>query len=53
MTYNELRHLADSWGLVMMGVFYFALVGWAFLPRSRPGNSRAAYMIFDKDHDDG
>lgn len=53
MSYDALRHLADSWGLVMMGVFYLALVGWAFLPRSRPANRRAAEMIFDKDHDDG
>jgi cytochrome c oxidase cbb3-type subunit 4 len=53
VSYNELRHLADSWGLVLMGVVYFALVGWAFLPRTRGANSRAAEMIFDKDHDDG
>jgi cytochrome c oxidase cbb3-type subunit 4 len=53
VSYDALRHLADSWGLVMMGVFYLALVGWAFLPRSRGANSRAAGMIFDKDHDDG
>jgi cbb3-type cytochrome oxidase subunit 3 len=37
----------------MMGVVYLALIGWAFLPRSRPANRRAAAMIFDEDHDDG
>jgi cytochrome c oxidase cbb3-type subunit 4 len=53
VSYDALRHLADSWGLVLMGVVYLALIGWAFLPRSRAANSRAAEMIFDKDHDDG
>ena len=53
MSYDELRHLADSWGLVLMAVIYLALVGWAFLPRTRGANSRAAEMIFDKGHDDG
>ena len=53
MSYDALRHLADSWGLVMMGIVYLALIGWAFLPRSRGANARAARMIFDEDHDDG
>ena len=51
MSYDSFRSLADSWGLVMMGVFYLAFVGWAFLPRTRGSNHKAAQMIFDKDDD--
>jgi len=51
MSYDALRHLADSWGLVAMGVAYLVLVGWAFLPRNRARNRDAANMIFkDADH---
>ncbi|MCF2514720.1 cbb3-type cytochrome c oxidase subunit 3 [Sphingomonas sp. G124] len=51
MSYNELRHLADSWGLVVMAAIYLVLVGWAFLPRNRQRNRDAATMIFkDPDH---
>ena len=35
MDYQELRHFADSWGLVFMVVTLAALVGWAFRPGSR------------------
>ncbi|MBS0502371.1 MAG: cbb3-type cytochrome c oxidase subunit 3 [Proteobacteria bacterium] len=48
MTYNEFRHLADSWGLVFMGVTYVMLVGWALLPRNRDTNRAAALMILDE-----
>lgn len=51
MSYDALRHFADSWGLVVIGVAYLALVGWAFLPRNRGRNRDAAKMIFeDADH---
>jgi cytochrome c oxidase cbb3-type subunit 4 len=53
MSYEALRHLADTWGLVMMGVCYVALVGWVLLPRARAANRRASEMIFDEDHDHG
>jgi len=49
--YDLLRHLADSWALVAMLVFYFIFVGWAFLPRNRQRNREAANIIFkDADH---
>jgi|GEM_PF-636640 len=46
MSYNELRHLADSYGLAIMIVAYLVLVGWAFRPGSRRQNDSAANMIF-------
>ncbi|WP_298398637.1 cbb3-type cytochrome c oxidase subunit 3 [Sphingobium sp.] len=50
MTYEALRHFADSWGLVFMGVSYLILVGWHFLPRGRRHSRDAATMIFrDRD----
>lgn len=51
MSYDALRHFADSWGLVFMGLVYLTLIGWAFLPRNRNSNRKAATMIFeDRDH---
>ncbi|SCW35564.1 cytochrome c oxidase cbb3-type subunit 4 [Sphingobium faniae] len=49
MSYNELRHWADSWGLVCMAVVYLILVGWVFLPKGRERSDKAARMIFDED----
>jgi len=51
MSYDSLRHLADSWGLVIMVGVFAVLIGWAFLPRNREANRRAANSIFDEaDH---
>jgi cytochrome c oxidase cbb3-type subunit IV len=51
MTYNELRHFADSWGLVMMGVLYLSFVGWTFRKGASKHNEDAANMVFkDDDH---
>ncbi len=49
MNYNDLRHFADSWGLVFMGAAYLVLVGWAFLPKGRQRSNEAARMIFEND----
>ena len=51
MSYDELRHMADSWGLVVMAVLFIVFVGWTFLPGSRERLDEAAIMIF-KDGDD-
>jgi cytochrome c oxidase cbb3-type subunit 4 len=50
MTYHEFRHLADSWGLVFMGLTSLVLVGWALLPRNRAANRAAARIILDEEH---
>lgn len=52
MTYDLLRHFADSWGLVLMVVLFLTFTGWAFRPGSRQISKDAAHMIF-KDDDNG
>lgn len=47
--YDVLRHFADSWGLVMMGVMFVTFVGWTFLPRARDAHVRAATMILENE----
>lgn len=49
MSYDMLRHFADSWGLVFMGCAYGLLVGWHFLPHGRRHSRRAATMILEAD----
>ncbi|APL96501.1 cbb3-type cytochrome c oxidase subunit 3 [Sphingobium indicum] len=47
MSYDALRHFADSWGLVFMGLLYAILIGWHFLPHGRQRSADAALAIFD------
>lgn len=49
MSYDMLRHFADSWGLVFMGSTYLLLIGWLFLPRGGERADRAATAIFETD----
>ncbi len=51
-TYEALRHLADSWGLLAMVITFLALCIWPFRPGARKRNDDAALSIF-KDTDDG
>ncbi|WP_068072146.1 cbb3-type cytochrome c oxidase subunit 3 [Novosphingobium lentum] len=51
-TYDALRHLADSWGLVAMGVFFTLFVAWPFRPGASNRNQAAATSIFEDDDDD-
>lgn len=46
MSYDALRHFADSWGLVFMGLSYLLLIGWHFQPGAHRRSSHAATMIF-------
>lgn len=50
--YENLRHFADSYGLVAMLVVFLALCAWPFRPGARKHNRAAAKSIF-KDQDDG
>ena len=49
MSYDALRHFADSWGLVFMGATYGLLIGWHFPPHGRQHSHRAATMIFESE----
>lgn len=52
MTYDALRHFADSYGLILLGLVFIALVGWTFRPGARRRNTRAAQSIFEQDECD-
>ena len=48
-TYETLRQLADSWGLVAMFICFGACALWPFRPGARQSNDTAAMMIFEED----
>ena len=47
--YDFMRHLADSWGLVVMGAVFLGLCLWPFRPGAREHNRTAATMILEDD----
>ena len=51
-TYEFLRHLADSWGLLAMVLLWGGFALWAFRPGVKNRHHEAANMIF-KDENDG
>ena len=53
MNYHILRELADSWGLVFMGLSFLVLIGWAFRRGSGDAHQHVASMIFDEDQQNG
>jgi cytochrome c oxidase cbb3-type subunit 4 len=53
MSYESLRHFADSYGLIMLGLIFLTMVGWTFRPGATRHHARAATMIFDEDQRDG
>jgi cytochrome c oxidase cbb3-type subunit 4 len=53
MTYDEMRHFADSYGLIFMGIVFLVLVGWAFRRGAPEVHDRASKMIFEEDQPDG
>ncbi len=55
MNYSDMRHFADSYGLIFLGILFLVLIGWTFRRGSRRHHERAATMIFDeeKDRQDG
>ncbi len=46
-TYDFLRHLADSWGLLIIALMWLTFVLWPFRPSAGSSNTRAANMIFE------
>ena len=53
MNYDALRHLADSWGLVFLGLLFLTCVGWALRPGARTHHQHAATSILDENKDNG
>ena len=53
MSSDMLRHLADSYGLIFLGILFVGLIGWTFRRGARRDNARAATMIFEQDGQDG
>lgn len=49
MSYDALRHFADSWGLLAMAVLFVGLVAWTFRRGAAEHHDRAAHMIFKDD----
>ena len=49
MTYNDLRHFADSWGLLAMALLFLTLIAWPFRKGARRHHDEAANMIFKDD----
>ncbi|MFC3096268.1 cbb3-type cytochrome c oxidase subunit 3 [Alteraurantiacibacter palmitatis] len=50
-TYDFLRHMADSWGLLAMVLMWIAFALWPFRPGAKHHNDRAANMIFEDQND--
>ena len=50
-TYDFLRHLADSWGLIALAGMWLSFALWPFRPSAREHNTRAANMIFEDQND--
>jgi cytochrome c oxidase cbb3-type subunit 4 len=56
--YTGLRAFADTWGLLVMFLFFLGVVVWVFRPGARRKHDDAASMIFrnetrPKDDDNG
>jgi cytochrome c oxidase cbb3-type subunit 4 len=47
--YTLLRHLADSWVLLAMTLFFLGMCLWAFRPGSRAAHQEVANSIFRND----
>ena len=47
--YDELRHFADSYGLITMVAVFLVLALWPFRPGAKQHNRDAAQSIFEDD----
>ncbi len=48
-TYTQMRHFADSWGLLFMVIFFVGVVLFAFRPGGKASADRAAEIPFKED----
>jgi cytochrome c oxidase cbb3-type subunit IV len=49
MSYEALRHFADSWGLMAMFALFAGLIGWTFRRGASRHHDAAANIIFKED----
>jgi cytochrome c oxidase cbb3-type subunit 4 len=49
VNYNEMRHFADSWGLLFMGITFLILIGWALRRGAGASHEHAARSILEND----
>lgn len=47
--YDQLRHLADGYGLVALLILFLCLCLWVFRPGAKQQNQEAARLIFNDD----
>jgi cytochrome c oxidase cbb3-type subunit IV len=52
MTYDTLRYLADSWGLVALVVIFLIVVAFVFRPGSKKLYRRMSRIPLDEDKKD-
>lgn len=50
VTYDTLRHFADSWGLVYMFLIFLAVLVFILRPGAKAHAARAAQIPLDDDH---
>lgn len=48
-TYTAMRHMADSWGLLCMTLFFIGAIIFAFRPGSRGLADDASRIPFEED----
>ncbi len=46
LTYETMRHFADSWGLLVMVIFFAGAVGLALRPGARAAHEEARMIPF-------
>ncbi|PZT86951.1 MAG: CcoQ/FixQ family Cbb3-type cytochrome c oxidase assembly chaperone [Citromicrobium sp.] len=51
--YDQLRHLADSYGLVALLLLFLGLCLWVFRPGAKQQNREVARSILDDDEIEG
>lgn len=49
MTYDEFRHVADSWGLLYLVIIFVAVVAYTFRPGGRKSADDAANIPLKED----
>ena len=49
--YDNIRHIADSWGLIAMVVVFAVLCAWPYRPGGKAKSQAAAEAIFEDDDD--